>query len=131
MEMIGLVKASDFAQAGAFGFQALFNFLFVIDFYESSRHYLPPAYAMFWGFSRNDAGSGSNTRDEAVKAFETVVGRRSMARPDWRLQDLLSKATRNSYHSLPGGSRFYAGESRLVTDLGAPDRQQFTYPSKA
>jgi hypothetical protein len=86
---------------------------------------------MFWGFSRNDAGSGSNTRDEAVKAFETVVGRRSMARPDWRLQDLLSKATRNSYHSLPGGSRFYAGESRLVTDLGAPDRQQFTYPSKA
>jgi hypothetical protein len=46
MEMCGLVQTSDLAQAHAFGFQALLDFLVSVDLHES-RHYLPPAYFEF------------------------------------------------------------------------------------
>jgi hypothetical protein len=42
-----LVQASNLAEPGAFRFEALFDFLFVIDLYEMGSHYLPPANAAF------------------------------------------------------------------------------------
>jgi hypothetical protein len=47
MKMCGLVQTSNLAQPAAFCFQALFDFLIVIDLYEMRSHYLPPAYAVF------------------------------------------------------------------------------------
>jgi hypothetical protein len=47
MKMGRLVQASNLAEPGAFRFEALFDFLFVIDLYEMGSHYLPPANAAF------------------------------------------------------------------------------------
>ncbi len=47
MKMCRLVEAGNLAQPSAFRFEALFDFLFVIDPYEMGSHYLPPASAVF------------------------------------------------------------------------------------
>jgi hypothetical protein len=43
VEVRGPVEASDFAQAGALGVEALFDFLIILDLHKIGRHHLPPA----------------------------------------------------------------------------------------
>src|SRR5271170_411083 len=50
--MRGLVQPGDLAQPASFGFQALLDFLIVVDLYEIRRHYLPPAHSVLWGFGK-------------------------------------------------------------------------------
>jgi hypothetical protein len=45
--MCGLVQTSDLAEPAALGFQALLDFFIIVNLHKISRHYLPPAYAVF------------------------------------------------------------------------------------
>jgi hypothetical protein len=69
VKMCGLVQTSDLAEPGALGLQALLDFFIVVNLYKIGRHYLPPAYAVFWGF-----GERTRTRDEVVRVVVAESG---------------------------------------------------------
>src|ERR1700722_2658337 len=52
VKMCGLVQTSDLAEPVALGLQALLDFFIIVDLHKIGRHYLPPAYAVFWGFGK-------------------------------------------------------------------------------
>jgi len=52
VKMCGLVQASYLAEPVALGLQALLDFFIVVDLHKIGRHYLPPAYAVFWSFGK-------------------------------------------------------------------------------
>jgi hypothetical protein len=52
VKMRGLVQTGDLAEPGALGLQALLDFFIIVDLHKIGRHYLPPAYAVFWGFRK-------------------------------------------------------------------------------
>jgi hypothetical protein len=125
VKMCGLVQTSDLAEPVALGLQALLDFFVIVDLNKIGRHYLPPAYAVFWGFgkrTRTDQRLSELSWQRLEK--QRLENRRPARRPSplaerFGTWDVGPPETPKTCY---GGSMFYARREPFKTNLDkAPD----------